>query len=486
MSRIRSTLLLAGLCLLHSVVHGETADERESRLFSDDVFFQEEEVKPPSGDYRSLEDELFTDEPFADQGTDEKESIIDLFSSQLDFRDRQFEIGGRYIHSNTVLNTPGESAGESAFTSNGIVDLYFDGRMDDDIRFFYQQKIGHSFDGNDDFLILLLSQLRDDSSVDQLWLKFHLNNKIFFTLGKQPTKWGAGMVWQPTDFLNDTKFNPLDLVDQRLGVSLVKMEIPMPEWGLNVNTVLQLNDVDTLQDLGLLLRFEQLRENAEYALTFAAKDNSALKFGFDFSKGLSLVDLQLGLALIHDDQSLYYEGAFALEEGILTGPSIVDRSNEWIPQLSTGILYSRTVGDDHTLILNGEVFYNDQGYEEEAILPFVLFTSLFQRQGGFSPLYFSRKYMALGATLTGLGPNRDRTYNSALIGSISDGTGVWQNTLTTTPFRDLSVAYSMGWFFGGEGAFRPNVDFLNVDEILNGLPLKPPRFNLEIQFRVQF
>lgn len=475
-------LLSVGLLSLQSV-QAETTEEREDMLFSEDVLVDDQD--PNTEEVKNLEEGLFGDESLEEQQSNSKDSVIDLFNNQLESRDQQFEIGGRYIHSNSLLNSPGETIGESAFTSNGIVDLYFDARMDDDIRFFYQQKIIHSFDGNSDFLVLLLSQFRDDSSVDQLWLKFHINNRVFFTLGKQPTKWGAGMVWQPTDFLNDTKFNPLDLVDQRLGVSLVKMEVPLPSWGLNINTVLQLNDVDTLQDLGFLLRVEQLKENGEYALTFAAKDNSALKLGFDFSKGLSLVDLQMGLAVIHDDHSLYYEGDFELQNGILTGPSIVDRSDEWIPQLSTGLLYSKSIGDDYNLILNGEVFYNDQGYEDEAILPFVLFTSLFQRQGGFSPLYFSRKYMALSATLTGLGPNHDRTYNSAVIGSVSDGTGVWQNTLTTAPFRDLTIAYSMGWFFGAHGAFRPNVDFLNVEE-LGGLALKPPRFNLEMQFRVQF
>ena len=443
-----------------------------------------------NADETSREAALFGEEPVNNEEIDEfqgvsTDSIVKLFSQKLSAVDGRLDIGGRYYHSSIFLYSENTSIGETNISHTGVVDIYFDAQLEDDVRFFYQQKVVNSFNGGQNPILLFLSQFSGSSPVDQLWLKFKLDNKYYITLGKQPTKWGSGFVWQPTDFLNTQKFNPLDLIDRRLGISLLKIEYPLSHRGINLYGVVQLNNANQLQELGWLGRVEFLTGVGEYAVSLAVKNDDALKVGFDMSRGLGPVDLRLDLAVIHDDHQPFYEGVFSFANGLLTTPNVVDRRYEWMSQVSTGFLYSRSFREDYTYILTVEYLYNDLGYENSDLLSWAIISSLIPNGGSFSPLYYGQQYMTVGSMITGLGADQDASVNLLVIGNLSDGSGVVQGIYSLQPFRDLGVSLSAGWFFGGVGTFRPDVELLNTS-LLEGSNLSLPRYSAEIQLTVKF
>lgn len=448
-------------------------DERENNLFG---------AKPGSQDY------AFDEAPFEDNAL--KPSLGESLGARLQDQDNPLEIGGRLFFSNLLLNGEDASIGESTYSNNAIVDLYFDAKLSNDIRFYYQQQVTHAIEGDDSVITLFLSQFSESSDVDQLWLKFSIQEKYFFTMGKQPTKLGSGFVWQPTDFLNTELFNPLDLTDQRLGVNLIKLQVPLPQHGLNLYSIAKLNEVETLQDVGVLLRAEYLAENGEYGISFNTQRKKATRVGFDFSRGIKAIDLSMAVAVIHNDPTPFFEGTFSLDDGLVRGianaPDSIDRSDQYFRQYSTGILYSKSIFETKTILFNAEVFYNEAGYEESDLLTFSIINGLIPNSdSSFNPLYYNKRYGALGATIIGLGKDRDQTLTTILIANADDDTGVLQFVYSSQPFRDLSLSISAGWFYGNQGTFRPDVDFAEI-ELLQDLAIQPPKFSSQIEISLQF
>jgi len=514
----KSFILL--ILLISTLAQLSIADDREDELFGEtedftidldaDLDFDNQGFDNQGFDNQSFDNQDFDFENLNDNSGGKKNSLLESLSSSLEEQDDRLDIGGKLFFSTLLLSGNEADVGESNFNNNATVNIYFDAPLADDVRFFYQQKISHSIEGNDSLITLFLSQFSESSDIDQLWLKFSLKDQYYFTLGRQPTKLGSGLVWQPTDFLNADQFNPLDIFDQRLGVNLIKLQVPFSEVGINLYVIAQLNEVDVLDDIGALFRMEYLTRSGEYALTLNTQQKKASRFGFDFSKGIKILDFTLSAAFIHNDPTPFFEGDFSLEgnliEEIQNAPGSIDRSDQWFRQVSSGFLYSRSVFETRSLLINGEVFYNQAGYENSDLLTYSIVNSLipianFQNNpqndtensaqnntasnASFNPLYFSKYYAALGFTLMGLGADKDQTMTVLAINNLDDQTGVLQLLYNAQPFRDLSLSASMGWFYGGEGTFRPNIDFSNII-ILEDLSVSPPRFSAEIQLAMVF
>jgi len=443
-------------------------------------------TSPANADNREAdlfdEEEIFID--------DSKPSLVETLSENLGKKDKNLDIGGRFYFTNSLFVGEDESASEGRVTNTGIIDLYFDAVLEDDLRFYFQQKFFNSVELEQELVPLVLSQLSQSSDIDQLWLKFKLKERYYFTLGKQPIKLGAGFVWKTTDFINIDRFNPLALTDQRLGVNLIKVQVPFSDYGLNLSAIAQFDDAERLEEIGTFLRLEYLSETAEYAISVNNRKNEALQIGFDISKGFSLVDWLVSIALIHDDPTPFYviESGQVIPDppGPLNPPPSIDRSDEWFQQISTGFLYSRNIFDNETLLINAELFYNEAGYENSDLMSFIIVDSLLPgSESSFNPLYFNKYYSALGLTLLGLGHDKDQSIAAILITNFDDDTGVAQLIYRASPFRDLSFSVSTGWFFGNNGTFRPRVN-IDPNSPLEGLIPLPPRFFTQIQLSLSF
>ncbi len=398
-------------------------------------------------------------------------SLKELLSSKIESQDNQFFIGGRYYHSVSLLGFDNQKARDTGFSSDGIADIYFDAALDDGVRFFMKQKIQQNFSGDGAGGVVDFGGAPATTSIDQMWLKFNYQNSLYMTLGKQPTSWGSGFVWAPTDFLNEETESPFSLSDQRLGVSLVKFQYPMDAKGINLYSVFQTNEASTIGEIKSLVRAEKVFEQSEVALTFASQANEELQAGFDFSTGLKWFDVYFNFAATKNDQDVFFEAPPGadnlssddllglLQAGVDADPDAVpenavltpvDRSNEILKQVSTGLIYIKSFEDNSQLILNGEFFYNEKGYDNSDVLTLLLL----QNPAAFDPLYFSRRYLAVGFTRAGLGSS-SQSYGLQYIKNLSDTSGAVIASFGFKPFQDLSFSSNLIVFTGGSGTFNP-------------------------------
>ncbi|HVR60426.1 MAG TPA: hypothetical protein VMU50_00930, partial [Polyangia bacterium] len=121
--------------------------------------------------------------------------------------------------------------------------------------------------------------------LDQMWLAFDIEHKVFVTAGKQHVKWGTGHSWTPTDYLHPTKRNPLDVFDVRGGVSMVRLQIPWEERAWNFYAFAVSEDpllaTSKLGNVAGALRAEMVILGAELGLDVFAKSGQRPRFGVD-------------------------------------------------------------------------------------------------------------------------------------------------------------------------------------------------------------
>lgn len=399
-------------------------------------------------------------------------SFKSLLSDKLSEKDEQFFIGGQYYHSFNITGYDNSKAKESGFSTDGVADIYFDAALDDGVRFFMKQKIQNSFSGQQsDSNVVDFSGPSGTTAIDQMWLKFHYQHKLYMTFGKQPASWGAGFVWAPTDFINEENASPFSLSDQRLGLGLVKFQYPFDVKGINLYGVLQTDQASTIGDIKTLFRAEKLFEQSELAVSISSKAHQELNLGFDYSTGLKWFDWYINAGFTKHDQGQYYErppGSTEpssddfldlLQAGVDADPDAVpantqlvtvDRSDEIIKQVSTGLIYIKGYDDGTQLIINSEFFYNEKGYDSGEILTLLLL----QNPSAFDPLYFSKRYLAMGFTRAGLG-DASQSYGLQYIKSLSDSSGAVIANFGFKPYRDLNVSSNLIVFTGGSGVFSP-------------------------------
>lgn len=431
----------------------------------------------------SQEENLFGGKPneFGTEDHTANHSLKALLSDKLDEKESQFYIGGKYYHSINFTGSDAQKSRDTAFASDGVADIYFDAALDDGVRFFLKQKIKQTFSEETNTTnVVDFSGPEVSTSIDQMWLKFDYRNQVYITLGKQPTAWGSGFVWAPTDFINDESASPFALSDQRLGVSLIKVQYPLDTQGLNLYGIVQTNQASTIGDIKSMFRVEKVIEQSELALSISSDPHEELKLGFDFSTGLKWFDWYVNLAATKHDQTVYYTRPVGAQEptsddylallqagvdgdatAVPTNTQLIvdDRSNEVIKQVSTGLIYIDSFDDGSQLIINSEFFYNEQGYADSDLLTLILL----QDPTSFDPLYFSERYVALGLTRAGLG-NSAQTYGVQYIKNLSDTSGSVVLTYGFTPFNDLKFSSNLIVFTGGAGTFNPfdaDVDVLS-------------------------
>ncbi len=108
-------------------------------------------------------------------------------------------------------------------------------------------------------------------------------------------KWGATRLWNPNDFVNQRRKDPLALFDERTGVPLVKVHIPYET--LNFYLIGLLGEASHLDEPGAAFRFEAAFGSAEIALSGIAGKGRKTAFGFDISTALGELDFTAEVSL---------------------------------------------------------------------------------------------------------------------------------------------------------------------------------------------
>ena len=380
---------------------------------------------------------------------------------------------------------------DSGLSSPNLVDVFLDSRPNDRLRGFVQGRLNYDPTGNQAAGVGFGGGGGDTTvQLDQLWLRFDVSRRVFVTAGKQRIRWGSGRLWNPTDFLNQQRLNPISLFDIRLGVPLIKLHAPVESLGWNFYVVANLDEADTIKRVGGALRAEILLGNAELSLSTALRQGDAQRFGIDLTAPIWDFDVRVELAVLHDSPiprlaAFRPEALNALEEGILTPEEIAvayvpapeDRRGDWIPQVVAGAEIVIPYGDNDNVILGAEYFYNDAGYDDEAVYSRLLLA------GQFNPLDVGRHYLGAFVSLVGPGSWDDTSLFLSSLANLSDLSGVVRADLSIQALTFLSFRV-FGNVFWGTGAFSPRVSFdsrlvadgiptLPVQTLLDRIPVNP-------------
>lgn len=370
--------------------------------------------------------------------------------------DRALDIGGRVYLAAQYSLSDGDQPLFPPLTSPSLLDLYADARPDPRVRAFAEARLDYDFTASDEAAQPPIESAfgfvrpRQQLRLDQLWLKLDVGRVAYLTLGKQRIRWGSGRFWNPTDFLNQTVRDPLDVFDRRLGVNLVKVHFPLEDLASNLYLIGDLEDVNGPEEVGLAARAEAAFLTSEISTSASVRRGEPLRFGADLSTGLWLFDLRAEVAATFNSSQPFFRGDVDLERGVL--PVEVSRADEWIFQAVLGgevaIPYSAT----DSAIVGLEYFYNDAGYEDPALYPL-----LFAR-GAFVPLYVGRHYAAAYLVLLQPGPLDDASIIVSALGNLSD-----QSFLTRLDFSTLFLTFMtlnlwVATHYGNVGELRLGLD----------------------------
>ncbi|MCB9540236.1 MAG: hypothetical protein H6704_28820 [Myxococcales bacterium] len=410
--------------------------------------------------------------------------------ARLEAKNDPLQLGGRlYLRFQTSV--PQDTDFEDWRLSNpNLVDLYLDARPTRRVRAFLQTRVTHdtTVQTGDTDPITGAAAEPTDVVLDQLWLKFDVERRVFVTIGKQRVKWGAARFWNPTDFLNAERLDPLAIFDERLGVPLVELHVPLQDIGGNLYLVGLPGGADALGEVGGAARVEWLFATTEVSASVAGRDGQPLRLGGDLSTALWDLDVKLEGAVQHggDDVLRRWEGEFDL--ATFTFPTLEDRSDDWIPQVAAGFEWGIPYGDDDTLYLTGEYFFNDAGYGDADLYPWFLATDASRGlEGGipgvdlgrgrdFTPLYLGRHYAALGLLAAGPGTWNDTTFLLSGIGNLSDRSFLARFDYQVRVLTRLSIFAFVAAHLGQEGELKLALDLPpvpGVEGLEDGISVPP-------------
>lgn len=353
-----------------------------------------------------------------------------------------------------------------------LVDVYLDGRPNDRVRGYVRGRLATDFSTPEGATDLAGEEIeRTTARLDQLWLKFDMWRAVFVTAGKQRIKWGTGRFWNPSDFLNNEQLDPLEVAvfDDRLGVSLLKVHVPVESLGWNFYGIATLDGAQTPEDVGGAVRAEFLYGFTELALSTALRKNNPLRFAADLSTGVWLFDLRLEAAVLYDDERPYYRGDFALPS---TFPDEYSRSEDVIPQLVAGAEIQIQYSDEDVLFVGAEYFFNDAGYDSAELYPW-----LFANQR-FTPFYVGRHYAALYAVLPAPGTWNDTSFVLSGLGNLSDRSFITRLDISQTVLTYLRWNVFGNVHFGDIGEFRYRLAVDPNPLLPDGLQIAAPLFEV--------
>jgi hypothetical protein len=210
-------------------------------------------------------------------------------------------------------------------------------------------------------------------ALSEFHLSFDIERAVFFRIGNQLLSWGATTIWNPVDFFNLQRPDPLASVDVRVGKPALRVLVPLGKsnvflFGDFSGTVSGNGAVNDLVDTtNVGARWDVTALGFELALTGFFGKSIQNRYGVDFSGSILGFDTYgaLALALPQDGYSFTY---------------------------SYSLGASRVFGELKYWTIQGEFFYNDAGIEETARYPALLMA------GSFTPFYLGKTYGYAGIT----------------------------------------------------------------------------------------
>lgn len=413
-----------------------------------------------------------------DLGEDKLTQTTDAdIAKRLGLADDKLAIGGKlYLRGNVYVREDTGAAATSGDNPN-LLDLYVDVRPNDRVRAFASGRFKYDFtiqDGDTDSF----GNTKDPGSVtlDQAWLKFDVGRTLFVTAGRQRIKWGAGRFWNPTDFMNNQTLNSLAFFDERTGVGLLKLHVPVESLGGNIYALANFEGADKLDQVGGAARIEWILGPSEVSLSSAWRKDQPYKFGGDISAGLGPFDVHVESAVQHGPGLYHYKTSFDLLDPDYENIDFenfalvetLDWSEKWVPQVVGGFELGIKYSDEDSLYVGAEYFYNGMGYANSDDY-FALAMS-----GAFKPFYLGQHYGGLYVYIPGPGELDDTSFTVSALANLSDQTGALRLDVSQTALTYIKLNAYVSSYVGRQGGeFRfaydlPYTTNLGVD--LSGIP----------------
>jgi hypothetical protein len=441
--------------VLPTLAFGQERDE--SSMFGGD-----EVVADGGSPNRAGEDAMFGgDAPLVSDGGVESRDIDQLSGPA---GQNQFDTGGQtsdplqvggtlYMRyqADFLLNRPFR---ETRFSAPSLLDVYLDARPSDRVRAFalgrirYDPTLGPN--GAPPFIPGIGTQTGSNPSValDQLWLRFDLLRQVYFTIGRQKVKWGVGRLWNPSDFLNAQRRDPLAPFDLRLGINAIKVHFPIESLGWNFYAFGLLDNngpAGTFGQLGGALRAEILIGPAEVSLSGAWVAGRRPRYAIDASAPVGPFDVYAEVAFRDGRDFTQFRTREPTEEDPRQFESY--RFEGFQLPTTAGISYSFNYTDSTTLVMGVEYFYNPGGTTSPILhIPAAL-------TGTFTPFYAGQHYAGLFVLAPGL-PNLPWiTLSLNNLVNISDPSGIvrFDAYFRVMSFLQIEVFASATY---GRGEFR--------------------------------
>lgn len=342
-----------------------------------------------------------------------------------------------YLGAYDDLEEDAAATAPAELSSPMLLDIYLDGRPAERVRAFVGMRLEQELTTSGQFFEIPLARL------DEAWLKFDLGRSVFFTVGKQRIKWGAARFWNPTDFINRTRLDPLSVVDLRFGVPLIKVHVPLEAAGGNLYAVAQLDGATAPEQVGGAARMEWVLGPSEVSATVAARKGAPLRLGADISAGVGPLELRAEAAVSRGGDAVRWTGTYDPEQGEL--PTLEERSEDWIPQAVGSVEWGIPYGDDDTMYLSAEYFYNDAGYDDASLTPWLVGV------GDFEALYVGKHYAGLNLAIIAPGDWDDHSFLLSGLSNLSDGSTFLRFDHQVTVLTRLRISTYVGGAVGAVG-----------------------------------
>jgi hypothetical protein len=462
-SRVQSLLVSLALAVCAGAGRDAPAQEPEARAREpeaareDELFGGEDKPSPPPAKADAASP---LDEPVRTGG---------VISDMLQKADDPLQIGGQLSLRFQYAWADEHAPEPHLLSSPSRLYLFLDSRPNDRVRAFVRGRLDYDFtlaDGAD------ASGLPAEAlgvALDQLWLKADVGQVMYLTIGRQPIRWGCGRFWNPTDFLNRTRLDPLAIFDERLGVGLLKLHLPFESLGWNFYAIGVFEQANTPERVGGAVRGEFLFGETEVSLSAAAKKGEPSRIGATVSSGVGLVDLRLEGALLRGIEQPFFRGEF--DPTAMKLPESYSREDDWIPQGVAGADLSLRYSDEDSLTLGGEYFFNDAGYDDSDLYPWLYY------QGTAQPLYLGRHYAAAYFVLPMPGTWNDTAFQLSCLGNLSDRSFLGRLDYRVLVLTFLNVNLYAAYHFGENGELHYSAEvpaIPGVPELKNGIAVPAP------------
>lgn len=459
---------LLAACLVFAVPGAAPAQERpdEDALFGAPAAEPAKSPAEPAG--RPSEDSLFAPaasaEPQPTQGRPDEGALFGGGATQPApdankeiVPEDPLRIGGQlYLRAATSMSTEVPPS-KWTFSVPSLLDVYLDARPNERVRGYALGRLQYDptipeagstpFATGEQLAVLL----------DQLWLRFDVGRSVFVTAGRQHVKWGPSHFWNPTDYLHQVRRDPLAVLDQRVGTTMLKLQVPWEKYGWNLYAVGLFEDAiadQTLARVGGALRMEAVVGPAEIGLAALVQKGHNARLAADVSAGLGPIDVYAEAAVRHGWETPLWRLASS-PDPTLGAPGLYEQYTDdgWVVQASGGVSWALSYMDVNVLTFGAEYFYNQVGVSDSKLYPWLL------SQGAYTPFYVGQHYLGVYGMLSAPASWRNLNLVLSNIGNLSDRSFVARLDVSFVVLTHLRIEAYTAWHYGHKGGeFRFNLD----------------------------